>query len=429
MNLTYKTSINKMLLMIMLLLSGFVMYTTNSPLVQVYAFVIQYLLTIFLLKTDFINPLFWFLGGLTIYSIGYPLLYIADVETIVQLTTEPLKWSWLAYFIFVISFRSTNAVCKFHVDCNMIDKSFIKKFIYISGLFVLVSVLLIADSGYANKGEIYSDGNLYISMAFYIIYVIHTIYVWIMQLNYIEGESNYYLIVYIGIISLLMTMYSGERDILFRFMIITVCSLYLQKSISNKMLFCFFSFFIILIPLSRMMKYYFLTADSVAMNFYESPELLFLGIIGGEFESASKNLQILANDEGNSMYALYGLSYLSAITRIFGYAPYSAIEWFNNKYYFGSLVGHGFTIVGEGYVNFGMAGIVFNFIVIGKIMSYLYNNRFKNTILATIYICMIPTMIYVMRADFSNLLSPLFKQIIVPLILMNWCVRKRKRGV
>ncbi len=427
MDIMCTTNVNKLLTIIMLILSGGVIYIADSPDVQVVTFVIQFLLTIVLGKVDFASPRMWFLGGVTVYSIGYPLLYMIEFESGVAFTPEPLQWSWLAYFVFVIFFSEKKNIKRFRKK-YVNDKTFVKYFFYVSGVFVLGSLIPIILGGYTDKGEIYNDGNIYISLAFWIIYAVHTIYVWLMQINYQNDKKNRYIILYIGIISLLMTMFSGERDILFRFILITIFSMYINKSITPKMLGICFAGLIGLIPLSRMLKYYFLSSDLIATDFYESPYMLIIGIIGGEFESASKNLQILANDSDNSMGEFMGGTYISDITRIFGYSPYSAISWFNERYYPGSIVGHGFTIIGEGYINFGILGIILNFVIIAVLLSYLYNNRFKSEVYTTIYICIIPTMIYVMRADFSNLISPLVKQVLIPLLLVRF-VLKNKRVV
>ena len=424
---------NKVILCIILCTSGVVLYCVQSPQIQITVFILQFLLTAILAKFEFGNPLVWYLGAFTIYSIGYPLLYVFGINTSRGFSVDPLRWCWIAYFIFVLFFNSKDNDCseQYNKTYYWVNKDFYRLFIMVSGLFVLSSALIIRKSGYHNKGEIYSEGNVYVNFAFSLIYIIHTIYVYLMQINHKTNnkKDNIRLIVFVGFISMLLAMFSGERDILLRFFVITIFSLYLNKVINKKGFSLLLVALVIVLPITGIFKYHFLSSE--LGNIYQ--DFTFKSIVSslfvGEFESASKNLQMLANDKINVLGCLGGRTYISDITRIIGYAPNSALRWFNSKYYSGSKIGHGFTIVGEGLLNFGIVGIVFNFIIIGISMSWFYRNRYKSETLMTIYILLIPIMVYSVRADFANILSPLFRQILVPLYIFNFFVNNGERKV
>lgn len=413
---------------IVLLFCGIIIFITESSKLQVSVFIIQFLLTALLCKVKFDNPLFWYLGAFTIYSTGYPLLYVYEINISQGFSPDPLRWSWIAYFTFVIFFCYPKRTAYNNHIYVWFNKNAYTLFIHIAAVLILLSIFLILINGYTNKTSIYAGGNPLITLSFSLIYIVHTLYICVMQINYKINNriDNRYLIVFIGIVSLLLTMFSGERDILFRFLIITSFSLYLNNEVKTRGITMIGVLLIILIPISRILKYYFLSLKSSSIDFDFSIHSFLNSLITGEFESASKNLQILANDSQNAMGALGGLSYISDITRILGFSPYSSLQWFNTNYYPGSIVGHGFSIVGEGYVNFGLAGVILNFIVIALLLGYVYKNRFKNEFYTTVFISIMPIMIYSIRADFANIFSPLCRQVILPLLLFNIIVKKKR---
>lgn len=430
MNFKLSLPMPKAILCFILCLSGIVVFTTESASIQIACFLFQYIITVILMKVEFANPMIWYLGALTVYSIGYPLLYVLGIDVTKGLSLIPLRWCWIAYISFILSFdcSDTCVLPDSQNNYSWMNRGFFKVFIWISCVFVLSSIAMIRRAGYQNKGEIYSEGNIYINFAFSMIYIIQTLYVLQMQINYKLNNliENKKLMIFVGSVSMLLTMFSGERDILIRFLVITMFSLYINHSITKKGIAILLVLLIILLPITGMLKYYFLSSQIGNVLRIDSIKSVISTLLVGEFESASKNLQILANDKYNSVGALGGITYISDITRIFGYAPFSALIWFNSKYYLGSRVGHGFTIVGEGIINFGVVGIIFNFLIISALLSYLYKNRYKNVICSTIYIQMIPVMVYSTRADFANILAPLFRQILLPLAVFGYLLKTKR---
>lgn len=423
-------SINKIVLIYNTLAFGVMIFVANSSAVQVVSFICMYLLTVIIEKFELSSPLCWYLGAFTVYSVGYPILYLLGIDTSRGLSITPLKWCWIGYFIFVLTFG------KFKKQCDNVNelvswknKRYFYFFIIFAGLYVLVCVFFIWRLGYQNKGEIYSDNKFYIKLAFIIIYTIQTIYVYLISINYETKKYKYNkaIIIFVGVVSALLAMYSGERDILLRFVLMTIFALYSNKIIDTRKVALMLLIAISLYPLTSNFKYFFLTNQFKTIQISDEPILHYVAkrILSGEFESASRNLQILANDKENVLGTFGGITYFSDITRIIGYAPASSLMWFNNRYYAGSTVGHGFTIVGEGLVNFGVMGIVLSFAFIGFLQTYIYNYRDVNAYYKTIYIVSIPIFMYSTRADFANILSPMVRQIILPLFLMDIFTKRK----
>lgn len=436
MNISPKTSLKKILLIMMETVFGFLIFSNTEPEILIELFILQYIVIVYVSKFDFESPLCWYLGVFTLYTIGYPLLYVTGNNMTQGFSPEPIQWCWIAVFVFVCVFSpEQNKKLNEKMDCdyNFGNMNIMKYFIIVSLIIVFVDVYLIYSSGYRNKGEIYGKADFYITFVFTLIYSIQTIYIYLMHINLIlnKKSENMNLMIIIGAESLLLTLFSGERDIFIRYLILTVFFLFINKEINRFKMFLSCMMIVVFFMISRFIKYYFLTAES---NLYSFVPSLFswkglIGIIfGGEFESASKNLQILANDSVAASGVFFGSSYISDVVRILGITLNSSMTWFNDRYYFGSAVGHGFTIVGEGFVNFGILGIVLSFVIIGSIINWMYKKRGKNPAYASIYIISIPIFMYAIRADLANIFSPMVRQILLPLLLANLFLRKENRS-
>ena len=422
-----KLTKQKLYIILCLCIIGLFIYISDNPITQILLFTFQFALIASSIKFEFVNPLFWFLGAFTIYSIAYPVLYATGLNMTIGYSPEPLRWNWIAMTTFYLFFSSTKIKQNnSFADVKWINKSVYKWFIILSGILVLLSIMLIRRIGYISKNEIYSGGNIIINFTLSLIYIVHTIYICLISINYKNNKNSIGIIVYVGLLSLLLTMFSGERDILLRFILITAFCSHIYGRITKKRLLIYFAIIIILFPITSMLKYYFLSYQLGEIKFSFSVKSIIWSLFGGEFESASKNLQILANDKDNIMGVLSGASYISDIVRIIGISIKSSLQWFNKNYYASSTVGHGFTIVGEGLVNFGLVGILLNFMILSLSLSYMYKNVYSKEIYNSIYTLSIPIFIYAIRADFANILSPIVRQIIIPILIFNIIVHKEE---
>ncbi len=65
-------------------------------------------------------------------------------------------------------------------------------------------------------------------------------------------------------------------------------------------------------------------------------------------------------------------------------------------------------------MNFGAAGVVLWFVLLGGFVGYLYRQSARNLVWHTMYIVTMPLVVYVTRADFSNLLAQFGKHVALP---------------
>lgn len=424
-----KVKANLILIWFIIGFMGIIEFFSSSCMVQITALVATYLMMALSVKLDIFHPYVWYGGALTVYSIGYPVLYMLGADVSRGYTSEPLRMSWIALVVIIVMIpsysikRDIDKTKKNAVPKNLID---------ISVLYIVGCIFLIAKSGMANKTEIYAQNNKFYMIAFSLVYLLLVFYVYGFSVHKCNKEKiNVILIIEIGIATIGLSLFSGERDIMLNFALVTVLLLYYWKIINIKQLIVMGMLGVLIFPLTSVYKYYFLSgAKGSNFSFGLDLKSIAVNFFHGEFESASRNLQLLVNHESITKGIMGGKTYLSACTRIFGYAPWSCISWFMTSFFEPTRAGQGFTVIGEGYINFGYMGIIFEFIIIGAMLSYMYKRHNRSITWLTIYISSFPIFIYAVRADLANILSPMCRHVLMGILVLKAygaiCCREKK---
>jgi len=215
-------------------------------------------------------------------------------------------------------------------------------------------------------------------------------------------------ILFIGLMFLFL---NGERDVLFKLILIYCIVISDKKAfpvLPGSFLLLFLAIFIV--PLSQFFKSSFLGGDIVVSK--SGLELIF----SNEFTSAGRNLYslIFYGVEQDISY-LYS-DFIRAFTPKFfisGTDIQSSGAWFNNTFRvindFSGTSGWGFTIVGNGYLIGGYCGVFFVAVIYASVLSVFYNIRFKNIYFYVFYLLLFLDAIYVIRADLANYFSQAIK--------------------
>ncbi|HAK74627.1 MAG TPA: hypothetical protein DCP36_15705 [Sporomusaceae bacterium] len=100
----------------------------------------------------------------------------------------------------------------------------------------------------------------------------------------------------------------------------------------------------------------------------------------------------------------YGATYLNSIINLIPSFIYREgvplIHWFKENYNSTSTVGYGFSLEAEGYLNFGILGVILTFLLIGILFQTCYLKFQKNTLTWNyIYLFLTPYYIYAIRGD------------------------------
>lgn len=387
--------------------------------IQIIAMVILCFAAIVLSEFDLLHPYFWFSSIFTIYSISYPILYKYGYVTKFGYSKDLMILQWLALSVFLIvvtprKIIRTNALT--YSRSSILNRYLIN----ILCILVLVSSIIIVREGYANKKEIYSSGNIFLllSINFTIILTIIYMYQLIFQINR-KNKLDKLLIIKVAISIFIITMFTGERDLIFRFLVVSILILYTFNKINNKHLFLLTPLIIVGLPFSHIYKYFFLTG-SITSSIEINPGNLFFEFLDGEFISASRNLQVLLNNSEFTKGLFSGSSILNDFIRIFYTTGFTHGQWYNDTFFPDvATTGYGFTLVGEGYVNWGYYGVILVFMVIGFFIRFLYLKSNKNIYFLVIYLYTVPIYMYSIRADLGNIFSPFIKHLLFSMLVIK----------
>ncbi|WP_272680164.1 O-antigen polymerase [Providencia sp. PROV032] len=360
------------------------------------------------------SPFAWYVFFINIYHLSIIYLHYANFR-FVNNVNDIILANFLATIGFLFSgFFFINKKEKFNISfANKIKKKTIIFYYTISLILTLIIPLSFISSNAQTKSEF--DNTLGSFYGFLNL----TILLWLI---YKKNTGSKYPVIFISfnfLYFILSTLLLGERNIIISFMVIIIISGYAIWNFSRKRIIILFMSILLAIPILGEYKNLF-TRTSFESSSSNIPVVIKLA--DGEFRSAGYNLDKIFD---NPPPLQYGASLLNDIGRAlipgFIYKFDNSISWYNNEYNPEIVAqgrGYGFSFAAEGYINFSWVGIFLWFFIIGIFINYIYYLSMKNMNYLIIYILMIPFLIYALRGDFSSILSPLIKQVLLPLLII-----------
>lgn len=378
-----------------------------------------------LVEGDLLHPLTWFIPLYVLYGISAPLLEIMGVrELIGGQTAKVLLMQWVGGIGFIMGAGTK----RYKTERNTAGVRGLIPVAYITGSvsLVLTSLYLfgVIRSGAQNKYDIAlsTEPLLMLYPAFSLLLISYMI---LLASKLAKKKLPVTLISFVIFWNLLSVLVSGERDLLLRIIWVTVILWHVwRKSISKRFLFILGMLIIILIPILGNMKNVLLGREIQPIKTLQ----LEIVPLQDEFSTASSNLALLLFLEKYWKPYKYGKTLLWDVKRAvipgtivaWGSNPGS---WFNQEF-FPKVVdkggGRGFTLVGEGYMNFGLVGVWLWLGLLGLVARWLYSLSFRNALWQIVYIASMPLCVFVTRGDFSILLSQLIKHISLPVFAISF---------
>jgi len=412
-------------LILIIISSGF--FYSNLIGYHIISLLILVLGSMILVKFDILHPYTWFGGIYLLYSLSYPILYLLNsIHAQIGYSKEIMILQWLAYAVFFI-FVSSSRIQKYETQKMYNIHPINRYIIVIAILIILVTISYLASLGNIKKTDIEETFIVFIGFRMgLILLVIYSIEL----INYINLKSKkiFYLIIVVFLTMFLLFLYSGERDFLYRFFIITFITIFAFSSKKNRLkMYISIPFVGLLLPLINKIKFLGLRGEisSDKENIIES-------ILMSDFHAASRNLQTLINYK-DSWDFFYGYTFLMDILNAFklsflNHDNFATIRWYNERFFAEERAGQGFTIVGEGYINFGYLGVIVLFIFLSLIINLLYKNSNKNIYNFIIYVYSIPIFMYATRADLANIISPMLNYILITIIIL-WIINNFSKEI
>lgn len=335
-----------------------VFFVFPSPYAGIFSILLVTLSALTFTKLDLMHPYTWYVPLFAIYAIADPILNIVydfgHWESN-EGTKEALISNWIALVVLCLTISPKRYYYNrdiFRKNLGLLNTRIVSfSILVISGILFSYYVYNVWNLGLVNKVEIRDNAELPMLYSFItLVFVGYCFYIANVMVTK-ENLPRTFLIIFIGWVTLCFLI-TGERDIVLRILWISLFLIHvLYRPIPRKILITTALFGIMCIPILQELKNVGVSGET--RGFLSSNFLL--DILRSEFHSAAKNLRVLIDNIDNSYY--YGETLVWDIQRSFLGGDQSPTKWFGDTYYPNVTHGQGFSIVGEGYLNFGYFGV------------------------------------------------------------------------
>lgn len=415
---TYKK--NNMILLYNFIVIGTIVqiFIPNSIVLSIICFMILNILCFYSIEFDITHPFVWFVPSFTMYSIAFPILYMMG-ETKHNYTNKTMLLQWIAICTFVICMKNNQVI--YNTKKLIDNKSLtIIKLIYITFLIlILMQAGLIVSMGLTSKISIAQSNNIIISLGSIAgeALVIPAVILYLQSIKEHRIDKKYFIV---GLLVItISSLATGERSLLLKYIVIflliynvTVRKIDIRKFIIIGIV----GLFLItaMAPLKMVLT----------RGITKSEDKIIVQILNSDFSSAGLNLNNLLIKQDLWEYK-FGSTLIHDFIRPIDFiipidiSHLSALAWNQNTFWPGKITGMGFTLVGEGYINFGVLGVIIWYIFIANFIKIFYYNSYNNQNSFILYLLLITIMIYSNRADLANVFSPFLRYGIIFIAMLN----------
>jgi len=410
---------------LLVLTSAFLVLISNlfafSISFQLIGLVLFVLLGIWYFKFEIIHPFVWLSPFVLVYYVSIIILDIFEIRQ-TDISSNLIFAILIALFTLFIYFSifSKNILNKSFVikKDNTISSKLLMGLFLVFSFIIILNLIIFLNSGITTKSELSASGGSLNLGHIYKFFLFISSFVLLKKIANKENISKVFAIVFL--LSLLIALVLGERDVLLTFVLFTLYIYYISFKPAKKYIYILAISMILLLPVLGHMKNIF-TKDTTGM-FAEYNAIL--AIFQGEFLSAGRNFETILHTQNQWDY-FYGQTIIWDIGRSLIpssiYYIQNSIGWFNNTFHPDIVAigrGYGFSFIAEGYINFGYFGVFLWYLFLAMILNFFYKKATINTYWFVAYIYMIPIFIYIQRGDVSNLLSPILKQTLLFTLLL-----------
>lgn len=437
--------VNKKNLFNILILSFFIMISFSfilifdNPVFHIGALWLTVIAIIISTRFDIANPLLWFSGAFVLYCTAYPILHVMGYSVETGYSRENTFFSLLALVtvIFVVGVKKFNFLRFKNISkCRDVNNQKITQFILFSLFLILFfSVIVILVTPFNHKNDMLENRNVFFLLGVYSTRFL-SFFISLYLLLFIDNnkKKSGMIITFSSVLIVLFSLFTGERDAMFRFFLILIITLFILGKINKKSLLLLFPIGMTFLILAGYFKYFFVTGETT--NTLEEQPFL-INFLNSDFSAAGENFQILLNNSWtNSVHGLSLIWFDFISPFISGGAVISVGNWFNDTFYPGSY-SRAFTLIGEGYVAKGVIGIIIIFAVLGFMIKVLSIKAPANVYWLSLYIYSIPTIISSFRSTlgtvFTGLVRVALLSIVIHLLLnlifnKNFNMKRNSRG-
>ncbi len=386
------------------------------------------------LKLDIKNPLLLFLAIFILYQISYPILNAMDIKVFEYCTLNDnyYIYSWIATVSFFLFYGSIENVTykKENITIN-VNKPLLKVIYIVLCAISIAASFSIIQNGYQSKYELAHVSSILIKLGniTYTALIAFPLY-FVLSKNMSKRGKLFILIFNFMLVLLGMFTY-GERNYVFNYVIVLIIYYFTMNQVKLKKIIFIAVFSVLLLASSSSMKMLF-SSSSYKSNSQDSN--IIVGFLNSDFASAGFNFNFLLNQKADSIFKgkTYIYDFLSPLEDFLPISQYSSTKWYTNTYWNARKTGVGFTMLGEGYINFGLFGIILQMFLLARLIKFFYSRSNKNYYYYIIYIGFISLVMYSCRQALGNIISPLFKYnilIALGVYIVNHMIKKKSGDV
>lgn len=399
--------------------------------VGIMSFVLLSIISVYSVEFELAHPLTLYVPIFTLYSIGYPVLKLLDIDivTVASLDPRTLITEWIAICSFIIFMGNKRIKYDDSLFAKKSHVTFLIKIAYVLiSALTLMGFVIVMKNGYLTKNQIADNSNILLRISELASYSFVIFALLLNSQPCINRKRKLYSFAFGAVLMLLGMLINGERSLILNYLIcFLIYYSVLSKKLDIKKIILIVIALVIFFGISSSLKMAFVRGSVAKIE-----EKFIISFFKSDFFSASFNLNYLFLNERIWAYK-YGTSYLYAFLSpidflIPGIKNLSLARWNQSTFWPLSSTGYGFTIVGEALMNFGYIGVfAFNvfFALLTKKIYYKSNISRYHFIR---YLFFISLSMYAVRADFANILSPFFKYSILITFVLAWIENSIKKS-
>lgn len=395
----------------------------SNPFIHIFAIWAFAIVACILVGFDLIHPYCWFSLSFALYNTAYTILYAMNYDTSAGYSSKNSLFTLIAMGIVLVIVGGEQVekdkpfTREFTVNTKYNDIAF-----YVLAVLSIVFAFILLRRGYIGKKAMQEANDVFYSLGVHIIRWMLVLMV--IQMCYTKCENkkkNFFYIVASLAAALLLGLFTGERDIIFRTVLLWIVIFFFFKIITRKHLFIFIPLGALMMILSVNFKYFFLRGE---VNTNHSSGSLLYQFLMSDFYATGRNTQYLLNVRWTKGYWGFRLLF-NEIAR--GNIPFvetfNPATWYNYNVYPGSFKGQAFTYVGFGYTMAGIWGIIIVFALLGLFIRFVYRNHNRNLYSLVYYIYSISIVIGCYRGTINSIIGMSLKGALVGILISVFLAR------
>lgn len=370
-------------------------------------------ITIILSGLDLLHPYFWFPLFFSLYSTANAILYAMGLSTrISTYSSNQIVLPFIGLLVALLVIGPRKRKIEFKEDALQENKT-LDVVLYIIVFVVITSSFILRSRGYSSKVVMRREGDLIYKYGVHIVRFM-TIFALICSARNLSlGRKRVIVkILLSGMAALIFTLFTGERDVVFRFGYTFLLLLVAYKIVKPHHLIAIAPVGIVVMSFSVFIKYYF-----VRGAFRSGSGNLIYDFLTSDFSAAGGNLQKLLDQpwtKGCQGIKLLFTELFSPI--LIGVKTVNPTSWFSANVYSTSY-SRAFTLVGTGYIIAGTIGVIIVFFIVGLIIKFFYKRANRSIYWLASYIYMSSVVIFSFRQSLQSLTDSMLKHVALGVIL------------